>query len=67
MRKVLLLLLVILCSCSKTIVNDKKTIIKPDFVIQYRNDTTYYYKIINYEEYTPVIDSVYTAKQYLVK
>lgn len=67
MRKILIILLFILCSCSKTIINEPETKIKLDYAIQIKNDTTYYYKIIGLKEFMPVIDSVPCAKQYSMK
>jgi len=67
MRKTLIILLFILCSCSKIIINEPENKIKPDYVIQIKNDTTYYYKIIDSKEFVPVIDSIPLAKQCNIK
>ena len=67
MRKILIILLFILCSCSKTIINEPENKIKLDYVIQIKNDTTYYYKIIGLKEFMPIIDSIPSAKQYNIK
>ena len=67
MKKIIFILLFILCSCIKINNTDKTYILPKNYAIQYKKDTTYYFKIIDYIGLNPIIDSIYFAKEYKIK
>ena len=64
MKKLLLVVAVLLCSCIK-ITREEYPVVKmnTNYVIQNTADTTYYYKIVEMWGDIPVIDSVYITKK----
>ena len=67
MKKIILSLIIVLCSCVKLSNDNCRYTINSNCVIQERNDTLYYYKVIDAYGLIPVIDTVHFAKQYYLK
>ena len=64
MKKLLLVVLILFCSCVK-ITRDEYPVVKlnTDYIIQNTADSTYFYKIVDMWGEVPVIDSVYCFKK----